>query len=274
MVEVVIILRRLKPIDLARFYYCPDRRLCGVEVSLLNEIGIFLELFETLRKNKITIVHFTATISKTSSDLIDLSLIVDLTDSNISPMELRRLIIDLEGVKKVGLIEQALPGLFIDEIHFPTYMGGFRAVILDEHGFKALVKDIRDEWGTAAEVFLYEMGVKMGEEYWKFISQLLRAFSIVDRVKALSSFLKLLGLGIAEIMKIDLIEGFVVIRIYDSLECAFGKGLGKRYSHFIRGLIAGAAKSALRAKSVEVVETRCIAIGDPYCEFEVKVQKE
>jgi len=42
--------------------------------------------------------------------------------------------------------------------------------------------------------------------------------------------------------------------------------------HFTRGFFAGAA-GALKFKSenVEGVETKCVAKGDPYCEFVVKL---
>ena len=77
----------------------------------------------------------------------------------------------------------------------------------------------------------------------------------------------LTGVGVAEfiVMNIDLPR--FVVRVSDSIECQ-GKESEKHNSQWIRGHLSGAASGALGVP-MECKETRCVSVGDPYCEFEL-----
>ena len=95
-------------------------------------------------------------------------------------------------------------------------------------------------------------GVKKGD-LWKLLSATLFAGGILSR------------------MEVEFGKPMIV-RIWDSMECEIGKGSETCFSRWTRGLIAGFA-SKYFGKKVTVVETRCIAKGDPYCEFTVTVEE-
>jgi len=58
-----------------------------------------------------------------------------------------------------------------------------------------------------------------------------------------------------------------VVRIADSIECQ-GKHTHKPNSQWIRGHLMGGATAALDVQ-MQCEERKCIAMGDPYCEFEL-----
>ena len=63
----------------------------------------------------------------------------------------------------------------------------------------------------------------------------------------------------------------IIIRHDKLWECEVQKGLvDKPASHLLRGVLAGFFKELL-GKRVDVNETKCIALGDPYCQFEISV---
>ncbi|MBO3808288.1 MAG: 4-vinyl reductase [Candidatus Brockarchaeota archaeon] len=67
----------------------------------------------------------------------------------------------------------------------------------------------------------------------------------------------------------DLETGKAQLRVYESCECEIGKGSEQPYSQIVRGMLAGFF-SLLFGKEAKTTETRCIAKGDPYCEYTVK----
>src|ERR1022692_2540461 len=75
------------------------------------------------------------------------------------------------------------------------------------------------------------------------------------------------GIGIAEFVEMNLDDLHFVVRITDSIECQ-GKDSDEHISQWIRGHLMGAA-SGLLGVQMECIETKCIATGDPYCEFEL-----
>ena len=63
----------------------------------------------------------------------------------------------------------------------------------------------------------------------------------------------------------------IIIRHNKLWECEIQKGLvDKPASYLLRGILTGFFESLLR-KKVLVNETRCVAVGDPYCQFEINI---
>ena len=81
-----------------------------------------------------------------------------------------------------------------------------------------------------------------------------------------------MGWGVFKLQELNLKKETIKMRIYNNFECASGKGAGKPYSHFLRGLAAGLFLNFFkRAGTVE--EVKCIAQGDAFCEFLIRPAK-
>ena len=74
--------------------------------------------------------------------------------------------------------------------------------------------------------------------------------------------------GIAEDLSASVNYERAIVKVWNNIECSLGKkkNVKKPFSHWLRGLLAGFG-TRFFGKKVSVIETKCIAKGDPYCEF-------
>ncbi|MGC9095533.1 MAG: V4R domain-containing protein, partial [Candidatus Bathyarchaeia archaeon] len=59
------------------------------------------------------------------------------------------------------------------------------------------------------------------------------------------------------------------VALQENFECDLARGQGKAYSQFYRGAIAGIFTQYFKTE-MKAGEAKCIAKGDPYCQFEIK----
>ncbi len=79
------------------------------------------------------------------------------------------------------------------------------------------------------------------------------------------------GAGWTELIGYEEADDKIIIRLERLWECEIQKSIvDKPASNFVRGLLAGFFKKLL-GKEVVVKETKCIALGDPYCQFEINI---
>jgi len=198
---------------------------------------------------------------------------VDLTDADVSAEELADEVRRIRGVKDVKVISPKIEGFIADDFSCILKMGSDRCIILRKQGYKGLITNIREKFGTGGEAFLYYIGFETGVEYGKSHRGMGLKLGIVDPIKIYrdisASLFNSVGFGRMEVVKISANPLEATIRVYDSFECELGVGTGKTYSHLIRGMHAGVL-TALFSRKMKAEETKCIAKGDPYCEFKVK----
>ena len=76
-----------------------------------------------------------------------------------------------------------------------------------------------------------------------------------------------------KILKSNDTPPYTYIRVYRCFECECApQKTNKPYSHLVRGMIAGVSTEIL-GMEMTAKEIKCIAMGDPYCEFEVYPRK-
>lgn len=115
----------------------------------------------------------------------------------------------------------------------------------------------------------YEIGLESGKAQREMGHQL-GVTDLAQIVKDISiSFFNCIGFGLAETLKLKTEPFYALIRMHDSFECELGRKVEKPYSQLIRGILAGVFTELFRT-NVQVEETKCVAKGDPYCEFEAK----
>ena len=91
-------------------------------------------------------------------------------------------------------------------------------------------------------------------------------------VKVLAARLKALGVGLMSVTRLDLAAGRLTVRVDECITCAGMPDIGKAVCHFEGGLVSGVLEAFLGAgKKAAVEETKCWALGDRTCEFEVRV---
>ncbi|MEM2931044.1 MAG: V4R domain-containing protein, partial [Thermoproteota archaeon] len=196
---------------------------------------------------------------------------LDFSNTSVTPEELLRLARKQPFVKSTHLITPMLNGMLSDTYFFPLVVGRRRAVVFRRRVYESLFKGIREKFGTAGEAMLYYQGFAIGHRTCQAYREETGLEKPEELAGLLKIYLKTLGWGIMDIVRLSVEKGEACIHIYQSFECETGKDSETSYGHFTRGVLAGYFASIFE-KEAKVIETECIAKGDPYCEYTINTQ--
>ncbi len=91
-------------------------------------------------------------------------------------------------------------------------------------------------------------------------------------VPAVAERLKDLGVGLMSVVQMDLAAGTLTVRVDECITCAGMPNIGKAVCHFEGGMVSGVLEAFLGAgKKAAVEESKCWALGDRTCQFEVRI---
>ncbi len=234
--------------------------LAGENLAILHltveNTGVLTRVLRELRKRDVQILNLLVD----GSDKPPARCILVLRSSK-QFLDLKEVMERIPGVTAVELIplvhRPAQPPVVAKTITIPLAM------------VKGLLKEFRRVLGEdAASTILWYQGFSAGGsiyEWFKSVFKFAREREILELAGTLAG---LCGWGLVEVVEIDEGACKARIRLYNSFECSLFLGEGKRASHFFRGLVAGFLTGYFGVK-VRAVEVKCIAAGDPYCEFKV-----
>lgn len=260
------------PFDIGRFLVSPGRDLYGFLIRYKFGKEVLVELASLLAKYNIEVLYYsTSMYSGVGREMLAL-VFIDFTESDISPHKLVNEMKKFDFIEEVITIQPKFKGFIADTHSFPLMVGKNRAIIIGDTGYKGFIVDIRKRFGSAAETFLYYLGYEAGEAYCQEHMEIAAKLGIDDAMTILndlgSSVFTCTGFGKMEIVKFKMDPPHIIIRVYNNFECELGVKVGEAFSHLLRGMIAGYISTLLNTEMI-AKETKCIAIGDPYCEFEV-----
>jgi len=262
-----------KTFEIGYFVYIPGRYVVCLHISLSSKgfcrPDMLASIFNVFAELNVPIVSIK--IPKPGlSENAELSVFADLTESRNVLRKLVEKIRSLRFIEKVEAIEPLFKGFTVDTTYSQPTLAGGRVIILREPAYEGFIKGLKKRFGSVGKEFLYYIGLDMGYKVFKAQSKIIRKAG--GGLKELLVFLKEVfkhsGLGIVEHIDIDFDNKTAIIRVQNSFECRLFKESGNVESHVIRGFIAGFMSSLFKTK-VNVIETKCIAKGDPYCEFTV-----
>ncbi len=248
-----------------RFLFSPGRRLIGFIVRGVSKRGILASLVNLFSDRGIDIAYCSSKAAM-EGEGGRILLFVDLTDSPVNPHSIADELRDVDAIEGVEVIESNVEG-FIADTSFPLIIGSARAVILDDSALKGLLVKFRERLGTGAEAMLYHIGLEVGKERWRYILRMadeIGAERFIDRASIAAEVFRSMGYGILRIRELREETPHVTLEVWDCIECQ----LGRPFSQFIRGLLAGLT-SIIYEREMYAMENRCIAVGDPYCLFEI-----
>jgi predicted hydrocarbon binding protein len=252
-----------------------SRKLYGFIVETISRPGVLAAVTLRVAERGLDITYC-STRAVRAGEMGVILLFVDFTGSDVDPESLAEKLEALEFVEKVEVIRPRVEGFIADEVSFPLTVNSARAVIMDEMALKGLFVSFRERLGTGGEAMLYYLGLETGKEWGGYLNEMAEsvgARSIKEKANIAAAIFTSLGLGQLEIVELMDDPPFMLIRIYRSIECWLGEGAGRTFSQFIRGTINGVA-GVLFGREMFARETRCIARGDPYCEFEVTLKNK
>jgi len=258
------------PFQVQRLLYRQGRRLYGIIVEAFSKPGVLALISSMLAERNLDIIYCTAIAAEDKRGGI--IFLVDFTDSDAMPQSVAEELKSLEFIEDVTIIEPIVDGFLIDDATFPIMLGRRRALILDDGMLRGIFISFRERLGSGGEAMLYHLGLEAGRSRGRHAAMLAQRVGIKSLDKGLETVakaLKALGYGIIEFIELQENPPRARVRIYNSIECELGRGAGHPFSQYIRGLITGIASEFFK-REMTAREVKCIAMGDPYCEFELK----
>ena len=257
-----------KPFDIGLIIYRPDRDVAGFHIEFspesLYKPGVLFEAIKVFSEYNISILHI-AVSRPTQNKPIDIVIFTDLTGKLDLKDEIAEKLHKIREVENVHVINQAYKGLAGCITFFPLIFLGDRCIILRKPGYKALIRALEKRYGSALSTILFEIGFEMRGEYFEDHSRYFGK-SLDLLIKSLYLFAPTVGFGLIKDVYINLEKREISVQIYDNFECKLFLGSGKPSSNFVRGIFSGWC-SKLFGEKIVLLETKCIAKGDPYCEF-------
>ena len=147
-----------------------------------------------------------------------------------------------------------------------------KIITIDVHVLANVISDIRRLLGSAGDMLLYYQGFSVGKCIFESLTHYYHGHIRSHHVAmtCLSDIFRRSGWGIINTTILNnnstSRSTLPVIRIYENVECLLAPKRSKPNSQLARGVLAGFFSSLFNTK-VYVEEKKCIAMGDPYCEF-------
>ena len=257
-------------------FYMPGRELASlhIEVPVGAKIKDIVSVLEALAEHDVVMLRslyhheFVEGVRKAY-----ICALCDFTESTTSIDEVVSKIRKMHNVKSVHVIKASPPGFIVDESHYPLVVVDERALVFRKEMMNMMLLGIREKWGATGQVFLYYLGYEGGigaARFYKRVSNLPPAEAVKAALKVATAH----GLGKFELITLNLEKPQIVVRVYDLFECIPVRG--KRdtpFSEFYRGILCGTFSELLGMK-LTAEEVKCIAKGDPYCEFVLTKEEE
>ncbi len=260
----------MHPKELPVAIYEPNRSFAELSVEMDLKAKTLEGLVNFLEDRNINIVTGVIVGNLREGKRI-LETFIDYTDSGLSIDEITQQIMSLEGVFNVEYVSQLKEGLAVCKLHFPPKVLGEKAVIFRKTILESVIKRLGGLFKTGLDTMLYEAGLETGRVAAKTFK---KAFGLEG--KALIDFMLGLGLSLGwgkfELVELDEERHMLTLRARELFECEIFRevrGEGPT-SYFVKGHILGAAREIFNDEKLTVAETKCIASGDPYCEFQIK----
>ena len=264
----------LMPLELGRVMYIPGRKLMGLCVIAKNKPGVLAKISSLMAKAGFNILYVvTNTTPHKISDVATVVLYLDL-GKNFDKLDVvvERLKA-LSVVKDVKTFKPELGCLLADRYHFPLTINGMRAVLMAMPVLEGLIAITQKH--EALKAILWHQGVEVGRRVVKSFKELYGIKSYHEFIRILQARAMSLGWFRIHVVHEDPLERKFVLRLYNNWECEIIRSWGpkeKPQSMFIRGILSGMYQEVFN-EPFNVIETKCIALGDPYCEFYITQTK-
>ena len=231
--------------------------------------GILEKIAEIFSRNNISILQL-----KTSVFIDKPARIIVFADMNGKEDiidEIKDKIMRTLHVENIDTAGPLYNGIAIDMWSFPVIVGGKRGVIMREHFYRGYFTMGWERLGETFGTLLFMMGVSAGLESYK---EHARAVPKTYQLDLSAEVFRLLGYGVLEWS--FLMSKSARAIVYDGFECSLfrGSGRNKPMGFFTRGMLVGWLSGfwGVDYSRISSRETKCIAKGDEYCEFEFKIR--
>jgi predicted hydrocarbon binding protein len=249
----------------------PKARLAQFSIEMRNVVGAMREQTQTIAKHRVKILSgFHDAPSLVEKGIW--SFFADFAEADIEPEALASELRSNPSVLNVRC-QSVDDGFITDTLHFPVMLSMERAIIVRSAVIVSMIDRIKALFGIESEsahVILHQVGEAGGLSEFDSVKALTGVDFIRKNVARTFNLYSALGYGISNLTALDFERRTVEIHVKDGFECVRSTNpSGVPQGHFTRGLISGWFSRLFESK-IDVVETRCVAKGDPDCVFQVQ----
>ncbi len=218
-------------------------------------------------------VSILSSIINTLSDKSKASIMsfLDFDKALISVNELVKKLMELDEVLGVEVVKPQFPGLVVNDLLYPISCLDFRCVLVHIDGIGKLLEFLYGKFGSAAKVLMYYAGYSSTKGIIKGLKRI-TGLKGLPLLRACLQLFQACGYGKFQVSYHKFMPASIVIKAFNLFECEPFKGkMREANSHIFRGVLACIIEEVTGKKAI-VLEGKCIAKGDPYCQFIVKLQ--
>lgn len=156
---------------------------------------------------------------------------------------------------------------------------GMRHVFIDESLFNNILAEFEKEGGLLTHAKIYSACKKSGQRYFKNllsnsqIGELMKNFNWgrAELLRQIQPLWSDYGLGVIDAILFE--EKRVIVRISNNINARNHERSSLPVCSFTQGILAGIA-SEVYNEEYDCEEVKCIAMGNPYCEFVLAPSKK
>lgn len=247
------------------YHYNPKKKVFLVSIEIKNDPSALASIASILSSADVNVLSgFTSMNQETQTGIWGF---FAETQKDVRVARLKQLIDSSPYVISSSVVE-GTEGLVVDTIHFPVKLNsGETMILVRREVFGDMFNRLGEIFGTGGETIVFEEGEATGESDARRLIEVFGRDLAQQSIPELSSLYLTLGWGRPELLRFNAIPFSATIRLSDSFECS-GQKSTKPHSNFIRGHMIGLINTLFQ-KKVQCVETKCSALGDPFCEFTV-----
>jgi predicted hydrocarbon binding protein len=252
----------VEPKEIVTMLYKPDHKLFQIAFKAEMASAPLATVCEALADLGIKILN--ANVSSPDGRIGSWDVFVDCANFSLTAEAIWPRLKAQSNLKDIRM--SAGEELVVEELFFPLTLSGLgsRVMLITQDSFQRMLAAMSQMLGTGESVIAYEEGEALGSIYAGGLRSLIKG----DIRRFLGQLAKLYGatgVGRCEFVEMNFDLMHFVVQITDSIECQ-GRRTSKPNSQWIRGHLNGGATVTLDTQ-MSCKETRCVAMGDPYCEF-------
>lgn len=253
------------------YYHAASRDVFQGSVWLRDVPGALAGVADQLARSKVNLVATSAS-SIPNTDLAEWAFFAEAKEGWMGLKKTQEVLEGSPNVVKC-VLKEGSNGFVVDNLHYPLRLSsGEPSMIVSRKTFRDMFDRLLSDFGSGGRVIIYKLGLASGMESYKHFGRVLGREGLGQRVPELVTLYTANGWGRVEPAgnspgEFSLRPFRGMLRMYDSFECT-GIRTKAPNSDFIRGHIEGVIM-ALTGKEVKCEETKCVSMGDEYCQFEV-----
>ena len=252
-----------KEVVVARF--SRKRRLAQLVVKLKDVVGAMADINAIMAEQQVDIRQ-SVTFAVQGKDYAVYNAFVWLKKEGyrlerlVEKLKKSRFVLDVQA-------KDGVEGAISDTLTFPIRFAGRRAMLIESAALVRMFEDIQGAFGSGGSVIIHQLGVNYGKALSSGLAETLTRPYMVRNYEYGLTLFSAMGWGIATVLGASDDLSKATVRVDECFECQGRRG-PKATGWFMGGFLSGVF-SYLSAKEVRPKETKCLATGDGWCEFEL-----